>query len=471
VLRVHLADVPEKEQILTSLQSFQREMGTLIGKGKVATVLDLFVNDLGWVAGISPVVEGRRVWVLMDLLDYYFPMEQWGKGGNIQRLWNDFVPVALSNRDELMEFGRRSLSGPRHVEILPESAPGPNLRAMDLLTNPYGTYAKGFELLSSFPEHVIPVFPGVFPPATSDHRVQKMDLVYYGALRATQDRLFDWPLGAGSRTLVLGAGSGFDSLIAARRTTGEIWAADINPLALENTRYLFRLHRLEHRLRTFQLNNAADEEGKLWLVWGLQGEPVVRKKGDPEGTPVRFDLVLWNMPSYSKLVPRSDPQNRAPSELFDVAGYSVLLTLANALPRLLKPGASALLWNMERTDGIGYPIVESALATAGYYEPGAGFPLVKGGVRPAPRVMEVRVRTDEKMGTNLFVVRHPEGSAEGPKTLLPTERGGERFASDEGPVLAKALASLLEARRGNRPAVAEEIKAILSGRELLLGLW
>ncbi|MBL0058346.1 MAG: hypothetical protein IPP35_04405 [Elusimicrobia bacterium] len=474
VARVHLADVPEKEQILTPLQSFQREMGTLIGKGKVATVLDLFVNDQGWVAGISPVVEGRREWLYMDLLDFHFPMGRWRKGGSpqiFQNSWDDIFPVAISSRNQLMKIGRRKFSGSQYVEVLLENSSGPNVRLVSLMNSADRRGPeKGAGRLSDFMEYLFPVFPGVFAPATWDFRVQYMDLVYYRALRATEDRLFNWPQGAGSRTLVLGAGSGFDSLIAARHTAGEIWAADINPLALENTRYVFRLHGMEHRLRTFQLNNAADSEGKLWLVWGPQGQPLARKNGDPEGDPVKFDLVLWNMPSYSKTEASLDPQNRAPSELFDGAGYSVLRTLANALPRLLKPGASALLWNMEQTDGMGNPIVESALATAGNYDPNAGFPLIKGGVHPAPRVMEVRVRTDAKMDTNLFVVRHPPGYSEGPEPGLAMDRGGESSASDQVSVVAKALASLIERRRGNRPAAAEEIKAILAGRELLLGL-
>jgi release factor glutamine methyltransferase len=90
---------------------------------------------------------------------------------------------------------------------------------------PYKTRIKGVQII---------VYPGVWSPAydwTGEFMVENMSDV------------------KGKRVLEIGCGSGMISLFAALRGATSVYSIDINPLAIQNTRKNFILHRVQSRCK------------------------------------------------------------------------------------------------------------------------------------------------------------------------------------------------------------------------------
>lgn len=162
---------------------------------------------------------------------------------------------------------------------------------------------------------LVPVFPTVFSPGHAGNRLA--DAPYYEALYG---RL---PLEPGSKTLVLGTGSGVDAWVVSLRTGAEVCAAGINPFEVANTRAAAALGGFGARVCQ-SLAAAAPEGGRIF-----PGES--------------FDAVVCNAPMVSA---GAAPAGLADYHDRDPEGRLFLKPFARALPSLLKPGSGerALIW-------------------------------------------------------------------------------------------------------------------------------
>ncbi|MBI4395712.1 MAG: hypothetical protein HY548_01360, partial [Elusimicrobia bacterium] len=186
------------------------------------------------------------------------------------------------------------------------------------------------------------------------------DEVFYKYLLGGKKSRFRFRKNMDSRTLIVGTGTGLDALIAARQTEGEIWVTDINPLALANARALFRSAGLEHRLRTFLMDNVADVVGVPLIRIDHNGNPTI----GTVGAVAQFDHVVWNMPSHK---PAQKEREVMPVRNWDGAPPEVLRRFAAALPQILRPKGVALIWNVRRLDPLSKDEVDMAFQTAGHY--------------------------------------------------------------------------------------------------------
>jgi HemK-related putative methylase len=126
-------------------------------------------------------------------------------------------------------------------------------------------------------------------------------------------------LGAGSRVLDMGTGSGVGAVFAARRGA-RVVAVDINPEAVRCTSLNALLNRLEDRIEVRQ--------GDLFA-------PLTPEKG------AGFDLVLFNPPFY-----RGEPRDNLDHAW---CGIDVFERFASGLGQVLAPGGRVLL--VLSTDG------------------------------------------------------------------------------------------------------------------------
>jgi hypothetical protein len=163
---------------------------------------------------------------------------------------------------------------------------------------------------------VVPVFPSVFTALPDDDRV------FYDHLMGLHPSNFSFPGSPSSRQLILGTGSGVDSLLTRLSSSGDLWATDLNPFAVASARTLFRLFGQEDKA-TFQvLDNLTDEQGRAHF-----SRP--------------FDRVIWNMPA-DPLKSRAEPVDLL--AIHDgVSG--TLERFVSALSGALGPDGRALIWN------------------------------------------------------------------------------------------------------------------------------
>ncbi|MDE2290563.1 MAG: methyltransferase domain-containing protein, partial [Elusimicrobia bacterium] len=152
---------------------------------------------------------------------------------------------------------------------------------------------------------LIPLFPTVFAPG------QPGDAVYYDYI------LEGSGLRKGDKVLVVGPGSGADAWAAWLRTGALVYAVDVNPLAVANTR-------ATAQLAGFPVDAVQGDISRMDLPEGFSG----------------FDCVLWNMP-FVNLRPNANPYARY--EFHDGDDGRVLAGFLKRLPALLKKGGKAVI--------------------------------------------------------------------------------------------------------------------------------
>ncbi len=345
------------------------------GTSHLPEALDLLYDDTGRLVALFPVFpDGETPSIpLVDLVHYYHdarllkglsglgPDEFRERVEEINRSWTEFRKS--TNRafmtirryvdakrwsDLVFDTARNALTHSEHVYARIDIANAD--RDMDIVSDmsPLGSRLRYSE---NGHQVLFPVFPTVYSPEKYSN--QSNDDGFYRALLGKTKARFNINPDEDSKTLVVGTGSGMDSLIAALQTKGEIWVTDINPFAVESVRHLFRLAGIEHRLRTFVMDNVADERGNPRLL-------------DGDGRPVQFDRVVWNMPIHSAR-PMERKDMRRARGLWDGVGPEVLQRFAGVLPRILKTDGMALVWNHDVMDNLGNNEVEMAFRTAGSY--------------------------------------------------------------------------------------------------------
>jgi hypothetical protein len=167
---------------------------------------------------------------------------------------------------------------------------------------------------------VIPVFPSVYSP---------------GSNLATDKPYFDTILGSGivrkgDKVLVVGPGSGADAWTAWLRCGTKVFAVDINPVAVANTRSTARLAGFP--VKTVTADIIEDD-----LPEDFSG----------------FDVVLWNMPMLNE---RNFTLQRASELSHDGDDGRILDGFLLRLPQLLKNNGKAVIWNSLRAvERIKYP--------------------------------------------------------------------------------------------------------------------
>ncbi|OGR77999.1 MAG: hypothetical protein A2X32_11845 [Elusimicrobia bacterium GWC2_64_44] len=154
---------------------------------------------------------------------------------------------------------------------------------------------------------IVPIFPTVCVP------VESSDTGYYNYV------LRDGGIKKGDKVLVVGSGSGADSWLAWLNSGSDIYALDINPLAVANTRALAAL-------AGFRLHSVVGDITAVTLPEGFSG----------------FDHVLANMPYLE-----GDAASYEGKAFLDGDDGRVLDGFLARLPGLLKPGGKAVLLNTE----------------------------------------------------------------------------------------------------------------------------
>lgn len=168
------------------------------------------------------------------------------------------------------------------------------------------------------PSLVIPIFPTVYSPGDDNHLGP--DAAYYNYL------LKDSRIKKLDKVLVVGSGSGADSWVAWLKSRSRVFAIDINPLAVANTR-------AAAQIGTFPIRAIQGDIGTADLPEDFSG----------------FDEVLWNMPFL-------DEGDYAQDLFHDHDNGDVLDTFLARLPKLLKAGGEAILLNtQEAVDRMHWP--------------------------------------------------------------------------------------------------------------------
>lgn len=172
-------------------------------------------------------------------------------------------------------------------------------------------------------DFILSVFPTVYSPGGSH---EHMDRYYYEAL-AREARLRP-----GQDALVVGPGSGTDVRVVWEKTRKTVCAIGENPMEVAATRY-----------------NVARQGGETEAV---VGNNIVDENLRPVIPNRRFDRVFWNMP-YFERGERPEEQKTYPvlHDIWDrdYNGES-LRRFLHGLPKVLKPGGFALVWNDSLTD-------------------------------------------------------------------------------------------------------------------------
>ena len=165
---------------------------------------------------------------------------------------------------------------------------------------------------------IIPIFPTVYSPGGNNF---KPDSYYYDfILKQSGMKKHD-------KVLVIGSGSGADVWVAWLKTQARVYAIDINPLAVANTKSTAR----------------------------IAGFPVEAIKGDIRNMSLPksfsdFDYVIWNMPFIFESCSYD-------AETFhDCDDGTIIKALIALLPRILKKGGKAILLNTKMAmDQISFP--------------------------------------------------------------------------------------------------------------------
>ncbi|MCG2726049.1 MAG: methyltransferase domain-containing protein [Elusimicrobia bacterium] len=153
---------------------------------------------------------------------------------------------------------------------------------------------------------IIPILPTVYSPEAAE------DKRYYDYI------LRDSGIKKGDKVLVIGCGSGSDSWAAWLKSSAPVYAIDINPLAVANTRAVAML-------AGFPLHSLVGDVNSVSWPKGFSG----------------FDYLLWNMPYLETGGTSSLEEN-----LFhDADRGEVLDKFLVKMPGLLRPGGKAVLLN------------------------------------------------------------------------------------------------------------------------------
>lgn len=321
----------------------------------------LLVYERDRLVAVFPESPNERHWYL-DLSRYYEPLPRPGLGQPPSAFWESTrayvqkIRPALADLEKRFGLERRDMDGEGdYLQGILDLAVGARVfESLNARPRPRGLPDHrfgNFPPTASDPERywrfVVPKFPTVYSPAG----FQIADGSFWSLLLGRAPRDFRLDASAAARSLVVGTGTGLDALAVALQTEGEIWVTDVNPFALANARLVFRLFGLEARLRTHLVDNVADADGT----------PHFRT---PDGAPLRFENIVWNMPSHADRNPRSPDtlQSR-----WDILGDELLKTFSTALPTLLAPSGQALIWNIEAQNEVGHDIVWRALTSGGGY--------------------------------------------------------------------------------------------------------
>lgn len=181
-------------------------------------------------------------------------------------------------------------------------------------TGAVGTF-EDFDLRLTQPpaplhELFTPIFPTVFRPTMADK-------LYY-------DAILESDIAPGDKVLVIGPGSGADAWVAFLKSQSTIYAVDINPMAIVNTRTTALIAGFEVRAVTGNVNEAE----------------LPPDFGD-------FDYVLWNMPFYW-----SDDNVLGDWNYHDGDDGTILTRFLERLPVLLKPDGQAIVLNTPNAKAI-----------------------------------------------------------------------------------------------------------------------
>ena len=159
-------------------------------------------------------------------------------------------------------------------------------------------------------EVLYPVFPSVYRPTP-------VDKVYY-------DYILNSDIPRGAKALVIGSGSGADTWAVFQRTGTLVYAIDINPVAVANTKALARITGIPVRT--------------------LVGDILEVKLPDEFSD---FDYVLWNMPFV---------QEPTAADLLALQGHhdgddgTILMGFLRLLPSLLNENGEAIVLNYARAE-------------------------------------------------------------------------------------------------------------------------
>jgi len=321
----------------------------------------LLVYESDRLVAVFPESPNERRWFL-DLSRYYAPLPKPGRGDPPISFWTETRRNVERLRPALAELEKRYVRERQDIDGEGDYLQGAidlslgtrQFEALHARPRPAGLPSHGFGvggLPTADPERrwrfVVPKFPTVYSPAG----FQMADGAFWALLLGRRPRDFRLNAAPEAKSLVLGTGTGLDALTVALQTEGEVWVTDVNPFALANARFVFRLFGLEGRLQTRLVDNAADAAGVPHFL-------------SAEGDPIRFDNVVWNMPSHADRNPRRADtlQSR-----WDILGDDLLKTFSTALPALLAAEGQALIWNIEAQNEAGHDIVWRALTTGGGY--------------------------------------------------------------------------------------------------------
>jgi hypothetical protein len=212
---------------------------------------------------------------------------------------------------------------------------------------------------------VIPLFPTVYSPALPKNK--EADDTYYQALYPGHEmqgsRDDEVKLKLGHSALVVGSGCGIEPWLVSLITGQKVYALDVNPFAIANTRTTAKILNVDVEARVH--DNIADA------------------RGTPAFPGMRFDRVFWAMPAYQMAHARHSRVLSLGAFIRrqwdgDVNG-TILMRFAQWLPQVLAEDGLALIWNQAffvsrgRVDMVKQILFAGGVEVRAWYHPLAKF--------------------------------------------------------------------------------------------------
>jgi methylase of polypeptide subunit release factors len=300
----------------------------------IVTGLDMMYSPSGQLQAIFPVISTQQKSArnqrirFLNLAYYNFRVPRIGEPEAVAA-WQEIIRVCAEERAVMKRYIAAVFPG---IEV---SAANEELAVfiyaeVDKTTGAFAmkglsTAVNGRSARSAFPEPdaskfqiVIPVLPTVFPPAADEQTLGIVDQGYYKALCR------DFGLRKGDDCLVTGSGTGLEAWICACKTGARVYAIDINPLAVANTRLTAQIGGFE--------------------VTAITGDNIITQNGISRFGEKCFDRIMWNMPSLTYKIPFF-VQRRLQGQWDGDRNGDTLKRFAAGLNKSLKSDGTALVWN------------------------------------------------------------------------------------------------------------------------------
>ena len=346
--------------------------------------IDLIFDDRGLILGAFPVVPvwtkdflrgtaaRLEIFKYIDFTPYYFDIPQ-SDGIDLHAAWTS-ITDDIKVMTYILGFYKDSLQesgfwvdmdyGNAHPFYVLEFNPERAFVSVTDMPDPRSVVLRRESLLESgdpfwrvpaagsdVRRHILTVFPTVYSPV----RFAIDDINYHRLL------LSGLSLKEGDRVLVNGCGSGLETLMISMLTRQDVYALDINPLAVANAEYV--------------------ASRSNFVLHARVSDRLVRDNGEPVFPGIRFKAIVWNAPSINRNFDMKDQQNVSVVAYHDGVSSESMRRFAKALPDLLElDGGVALIWGRpywveNEATGIKADMVEMLLQSAGEYDGIRGTPI------------------------------------------------------------------------------------------------